>query len=152
MPNMKSIIQSHNRKILNSQPINTTDSCNCRIRSNCPLNNKCNIKNVIYKASVESSGTTKDYIGSTGGSFKLRYANHISSFKHQAKRNATELSKHVWSLKDANKNFNIRWSILHTPRMNDNNINRVCSVCNLERLAIATADKSQTLNKKSQLT
>lgn len=152
MPNMKSIIQSHNRAILYKQPMITNEPCNCRVRSNCPLNNKCNIKNVIYKASVESGGTTKDYIGSTGGNFKLRYANHVASFKHPMKRNATELSKYVWSLQDAKKNFSITWSILHSPRMNSNNINRICSICNLERLAIATADKNRTLNKRSQLT
>ena len=152
MPNMKSIIQAHNRKILNGHQQSTPNLCNCRVTSNCPLDNKCNIKNVIYKASVESSGITKDYIGSTGGPFKLRYANHISSFKHQTKRNSTELSKYVWSLKDGRKNFSIKWTILHSPKINDNNINRICTICNLERLAIATADKNRTLNQRSQLT
>ena len=44
--------------------------------------------------------------------FKERYRNHTASFRHQSKRNETELSKPIWALKDNNKPFNIKWRII----------------------------------------
>ena len=41
-----------------------------------------------------------------------RYQNHTASFRHQSKRNETELSKHIWALKDNNKPFNMKWRII----------------------------------------
>ena len=38
--------------------------------------------------------------------------NHIKSFTHKKYSNETELSKHVWRLKQNNKDFNINWSIV----------------------------------------
>ena len=32
--------------------------------------------------------------------FKTRYRNHTASFCHAKHRNSTELSKHIWTLKD----------------------------------------------------
>ena len=34
------------------------------------------------------------------------------SFSHESKRNNIELSKHIWQLKDQNKDFTISWKIL----------------------------------------
>ena len=50
--NMKVIIQAHNRRILNkcnvSQP---TPPCNCRIKSSCPVQGKCQVSG-IYRAII----------------------------------------------------------------------------------------------------
>ena len=76
MNNIKVIIQKHNKKTLNrilykeKNKTNDTPTCNCRSKNSCPLNNKCLIKNVIYKATVISNKETKEYIGSTGKTFK----------------------------------------------------------------------------------
>ena len=43
--------------------------CNCR-KEPCPLNNKCLISNIIYKAVLTSNKTTKHYVESTGNTFK----------------------------------------------------------------------------------
>jgi hypothetical protein len=44
------------------------------------------------------------YIGMTAATtFKERYANHISSFRHKKDSNKTELSKHIWKLKENNQ-------------------------------------------------
>jgi predicted GIY-YIG superfamily endonuclease len=46
------------------------------------------------------------YIGMTAATtFKERYANHTSSFRHNYKKdsNKTELSKHIWKLKENNQ-------------------------------------------------
>ena len=34
--------------------------------------------------------------------FKTRYRNHTASFRHAKHKNSTELSKHIWTLKDNN--------------------------------------------------
>ena len=56
--------------------------------------------NIIYKATVTTNNTndTKHYIGMTATTFKERYANHTSSFRHKKDSNKTELSKHIWKL------------------------------------------------------
>ena len=49
--------------------------------------------NIIYKATVTTNNTndTKHYIGMTATTFKERYANHTSSFRHKKrlKQNGT---------------------------------------------------------------
>ena len=47
--------------------------------------------------------------------FKERYANHTSSFRHKKDSNKTELSKHIWKLKEKNQDYTIKWSILKQP-------------------------------------
>ena len=48
-------------------------------------------------------------------SFKTRLANHKASFKAKEKRNATELSKHIWKLKENNKDYTLirKFSVKH---------------------------------------
>jgi hypothetical protein len=61
--------------------------------------------NIIYKATDTTNNTndTKHYIGLTETTFKERYANHTSSFRHKKDSNKTELSKHIWKLKENNQ-------------------------------------------------
>ncbi len=116
MDNLATIINAHNERIL--KPDNTpaaTRECNCpkKSKDNCPLNGKCLIKNIIYKAIITPvNSQPKQYIGLTSTTFKERLGNHNHSFKSRSKSNATELSKFVWKLKDQNTDFSIKWSIL----------------------------------------
>ena len=65
MENFKTKILNHNNKILNKPTFkNKEQTCNCRAEQ-CPLNENCLAKNLIYKATVETDNTTKCYIGST---------------------------------------------------------------------------------------
>ena len=50
-PNLKNMINGHNRDLFDSydQP---DLKCNCRVPSACPVDGKCQTKNVIYRASV----------------------------------------------------------------------------------------------------
>ena len=95
MNNVKSIITKHNAHIIrNSQSQNTeTDNCNCDNKNTCPLPKQCMTNNIIYKATVTTNNTndTKHYIGMTATTFKERYANHTSSFRHKKrlKQNGT---------------------------------------------------------------
>ena len=58
MPNIKSIINSHNHKILRSN--DTNKSCNCRDKISCPFNGECLYKGV-YKATILNGNETKEY-------------------------------------------------------------------------------------------
>ena len=113
MSNVKSIITSHNTRIIRkSQPQDiSAENCNCRNKLICPLQNKCMSKDIVYKATIFTGNTqdTKHYIGMTSNTFKERYRIHIKSFTHKKYSNETELSKHVWHLKLKKTDFTIKW-------------------------------------------
>ena len=146
LPNIKNIINSHNRKILKENKT-SIKNCNCRMKNKCPFDGHC-LKKGIYKATVLCSKGNKEYIGSTGVSFKVRYNQHKYSLDSK-KSNQTTLSKfYKINRKDIT---NIKWSILHEvneyiPDRNDN-----CSICNLERMAIAEMDREKSLNVRNEL-
>ena len=52
-----------------------------------------------------------DLYGITVENFKTRYRNHTASFRHSHLRNSTELSKHIWKLKDSKVNYSLSWRI-----------------------------------------
>jgi hypothetical protein len=77
------------------------------------MSNNCLIKSVVYKAEVKNdTGVIRDYIGMTSNTFKKRYYNHKTSFEDTSCVKSTELSKHIWNLKNKKRKFNIKWSIL----------------------------------------
>ena len=55
MPNMKSRINIHNKKVTKAKPSAQARTCNCINKSKCPLNNKCLSNNVLYKANITSA-------------------------------------------------------------------------------------------------
>ena len=116
MNNVRSIITSHNTRIIRKSQTQVTsvDNCNCRNKEACPLQNKCMNKDIVYKATISTSNAndTKHYIGMTSNTFKERYRNHIKSFTHKKYSNETELSKHIWHLKQNKTDFTIKWSII----------------------------------------
>ena len=57
------------------------------------------MQKVVYQATVESPMGKEIYIGVTANQFKTRFRNHTASFRNETKRNAIELSKHIWSLR-----------------------------------------------------
>ena len=99
---------------------------------------------------VTSNSNTKTYIGLTANSFKTRYNAHKSSFTHKDKRNSTELSKHIWQLKDNNTPYNITWKIIQHAQPYSTKTKR-CNLCLSEKYHIITANKSTTLNSRSEL-
>ena len=111
--------------------------------------NQCLISNIIYKATISTYKTTKQYLGSTGNSFKQRHRNHKSSFNNINKRHLTELSNYIWNLKDNKKDFKIKWKILNRTRQKFYT-KYGCKLCNLEKKEINKSNKNITLNKKSE--
>ena len=140
MNNTEQIIDNHNNCILNSSKhindtadnTNTKDTktCNCRQKNTCPLNGNCLQSSLIYQATVtrKDNSTTETYIGLTENDFKTRYRNHTASFRHTNLRNSTELSKHIWTLKENNINYYISWRILSS-RSPYNSANKRCNLC-----------------------
>ena len=86
LPNIKSIINAHNRKILYPSPTIGRRTCNCINISQCPLQQNCLSNNILYKAiitPVRENLETKVYYGIWETTFKLRYANHKKPFNHR---------------------------------------------------------------------
>ena len=152
MPNVKSVISSHNKKILST---NTTEQqqtekdCNCRNKTECPLEGKCLQKNVIYQATVTTNTTEETYVG-LATNFKERYRNHKCSLKLQKRRNETELSKYIWKLKDEKKPYSIKWKIIKKCQKY-NNITKKCNLCLSEKFIIIYKKHLCTLNKRNEL-
>ena len=99
---------------------------------------------------TESDTTGKNYIGLTEGTFKQRYTQHKLSFRNRNYSNSTELSKHIWTLKDNNTNFTINWSILATAPAYSYKSKR-CHLCLTEKLYLIRAKKPSLLKKRSEL-
>ena len=150
MPNMKSIISSHNKHVLSNADAPTPpDTCNCRKKPDCPLEGKCLQTNVIYQATVTTETTTETYVG-LATNFKERYRNHKTSFQHSHRKKETELSKYVWSLQDANKVFLIKWKILKKCKPYSN-ITKKCSLCLNEKFIIICQKELCSLNRRNEL-
>ena len=160
MNNTKQIIDNHNKRILKSSEHNDTPTsktkdnktCNCRQKDACPLDGNCLQPSVIYQATVTSKDnpTPETYIGLTENEFKTRYRNHIASFRHTRSRNSTELSKHIWNLKDNNIDYSISWRILSSTKAY-NSASKRCNLCLKEKLLIICRPDISTLNKRNEL-
>ena len=151
LPNVGAYIRSHNRRQL--EVPEAPKPCNCRIKANCPLGGQCQTKSVIYSAVVtptEPNSTPVTYIGATEPPFKLRFANHQTSLRQERYKNATELSKHVWQLKDNGKDFSISWKILERARPYSNTSKR-CGLCLAEKLRLILTRDPTTLNSRTEL-
>ena len=149
MKNIKSIIQSHNTRLLtqNSTPDNQT-GCNCRVKDQCPIQGSCQ-KSLVYKATLTTSSGKKTYIGSTNN-FKNRYSAHKNSFKTEKYKNATALSAYIWE-NDLGPNPPIRWEVvkLVTPYLPGN---KSCELCLAEKVAIGRHSVDpECLNKRTEL-
>ena len=73
LPNMKSFINAQNKQILNESN-NEPKLCNCKKNTIFPFNKKCLLKGVFTK---QQNFETKEYIGSTGVSFKTIFNQHM---------------------------------------------------------------------------
>ena len=148
LPNIACIIAGHNKKKLEEQTAD--EQCNCRVKTDCPLNGQCQASSVVYEATVTSNNDKKTYIGLSETSFKTRYANHRTSFKHERYRNSTELSKYLWRLKEEGKEFNLEWKIVERARAYST-VGKRCGLCLAEKHRIITSDKAENINKRAEL-
>ena len=151
--NMKAIIDGHNKSILKKQDVvQPTDTCNCIIKDQCPMNGDCLAENTIYEATLTTDDENiqpKTYIGLAETTFKKRFANHKKSFNHERYKNETELSKEFWKQKHNNKNPKVTWRIVRKCKPFSRSSLR-CNLCLSEKLEIAMR-KNDLLNSRSEL-
>ena len=84
---------------------------------------------------VPINNTSETYIGLTENDFKARYRNHTASFRHTKHRNSTEISKHIWALKDSNIDYSISWRIISSSSPYNSSSKR-CNLCLKEKFLI----------------
>jgi len=116
------------------------------------LDGKCLTTSIVYKAEVKATGSDieKNYIGLTEGTFKQRHYGHVSSFKNQKQEKSTGLSKYIWNRKRDGETCEVKWSIMRRAAPYSNRTKR-CDLCLTEKLMISEAEKSSSLNKRSEL-
>ena len=150
---MKSIISSHNLKVLKEDSKNTNSKCNCINKVQCPLNGNCLAENIIYEAKITSDQRNYKesvYFGLSETTFKKRYANHLKSFNVKNYQKNTELSKEFWRIKEMKYTPKITWRIVR--RCSPYNLNtKQCQLCLSEKLEIALYKGDNLLNKKTEL-
>ena len=114
------------------------------------MDGSCNVQNIVYQAEVTTPTTRETYIGLCDTTFKLRYRNHICSFRNERYRNAVELSKHVWNLKDQNIKFDIKWRKVKQA-CSYSNVTKKCNLCLWEKYFIICKPEMSTLNNRNEL-
>ena len=116
MSNFASIVNSHNKKIINNNiPKPSAPTCNCRSKTSCPLYGNCLQSNRVYICKIDTPNITENhphYIGSTENTFKDTFYKHKISFKYASKSDAKKLSNFVWENKHPNTETNLVWNIL----------------------------------------
>ena len=158
-PNMKSIITGHNKKILKSNQDAPPPTCNCRSKTKCPLEGKCQQGAIVYKASVSSDNSNSTltrtdavYIGGTEN-FKVRHSDHKADFNNRARKHRTKLALHIWTLKDYKVPHSIKWEVQARASQYTSG-SRSCDLCLTEKLHILETHKkfpNLTLNKRSEI-
>ena len=92
------------------------------------------MEGIVYQATVKESETNniETYIGLTADPFKNRYGNHLKSFKNKIYISDSELSKHIWKLKDEKKSYTISLKIIDRGRP-FNPSTKICQLCTREK-------------------
>ena len=134
--NIRSIITTHNQKVLSTKTKEKQLPCNCQ--SQCILPGNCRAECVVYKATANHPASPAQYIGSTSNEFKVRFRNHKASFKNENKKSETALSQYVWAnqlnTNDKNENItpSIKWEILKSCQLYKGG-QQACDLCTTEK-------------------
>ena len=162
-PNMKQIISSHNRKVLDESKPPVPDAekprtCNCprakREAGECPLQGKCLEPNVVYQAKVverkvDGQEEVELYVGSTND-FKPRLRNHEKSFNHERYGHETVLSSHIWECKGRGSTCTVSWRVLDRGQP-FNPVTKICKLCVREKFYIIRKPHLATLNHRKEV-
>ena len=146
---MKKAITRHNIQVLKSEEEPIQPGCNCSgVMGPCPLDGQCLVSGVVYRATVEDdNNNSSTYTWLTSNTFKKRY---YAIFENDDHENPTTLSSHIWDLKNKNKNYNIKWSIIDRAK-NFNPATKKCRLCLKEKYYIIFQPDGATLNQRSEL-
>ena len=137
MNNAKQIIDNHNKQILKSYTqANDTATANPNTTQN---KKTCNC--LQHNRNIHQTHRKR---------LQNKIPNHTASFRHSKHRNSTELSKHIWTLKDNNIEHYFSWHILssHSPY---NSSSKRCNLCLKGKFLIIYRPKLSTLKKRNEL-
>ena len=152
--NKKSIINSHNKKVLHqNRPCSNEQKSHCIKKELCPLNVNCQAENIACEATITCNEQTYGeniYIGIGETTSKKRYSNHKRSFNLAVYKNDTELSKEFGKIKRRNSVPEIKWRIL-TKCFPLNHSSLRCNLCLNDKLEIALFKGNNILNKRTEL-
>ena len=115
-----------------------------------PLDGKCLVECIVYDAAVFTANQTKIYFGLAEDDFKSRYNNRTLSFPSKGYKHRNDLSNYIWSLKDSNTEFSLKWRI-KTKAVPYKWGSRKCDLCLAEKVAIARYEEVGLLNKRTEL-
>ena len=119
--NMSQIIKGHNKKIVQKETQETLE-CNCRVKTDCPLNGDCRKESVICKCTAAACNSKKVDLELTEGELKKqRYYDQVKSFKNEFYANSTTLSSYIREIKKR-KNVAppLTWEVLQTTKTYSN--------------------------------
>ena len=160
MKNIKSHIDKHNRALLAPKKPENKKTCNCRKKSECPMNGECLTEAIVYQADVEfkdnnnnSANTNtkvKTYFGNTGRPFKKRFYEHQEGIRHKNSKKQTALSNFCWKLKEKGSQYEIKWSIKTKAHPYTAGA-KACDLCLSEKLAILQGEKKTMLNSRNEI-
>lgn len=158
LPSVKAKVNQHNKKILQkdsgeTRNNETVKTCSCPRNTECPLNNSCYEKDILYSAELNSNLPNygaKVYKGICSTTFKERLGNHKKAFNHEEYEQESELSKEVWKIKREGGEFHIKWNKEATHRSYRPE-GRSCRLCDNEKLVIALYEGNNMLNKRNEI-
>ena len=110
----------------------------------------CTADNVMWLGNYLKSNIILYYIHIYVGSFKTRWQGHKTSFKHERYKTSTKLSLYIWSLKEKNVPYSIKWSIIGRASTY-NPATKKCRLCLLEKFFILYHPAKSKLNSRSEL-
>ena len=116
---------------------------------------KCQQDGVIYQTVVthinkQTNEEEKNaYVGMTGNTFKGRYTKHKSSFNLKHKEHETELSKHIWKLKDQGITYQLQSKIIDRAKT-FSPVFKTFQICTLERYYLILRPDLWTLNSNTE--
>lgn len=73
--------------------------CNYRIKTYCPMEGNCMVKNLVYVAKTEVQNNVNEesrYIGASKNKWQKRYYNHRLSSKNKIYENTKAQSTYYW--------------------------------------------------------
>ena len=108
---------------------------------------------IVYRAEVTSDNNTKISLMITErqrASLKPDTTTTLNPSGIKKYCSETELSRHIWSLKDNNINYMLRWAIGSFASPYKCGSKR-CDLCLTEKLYIIKADTRHLLNKRNEL-
>ena len=123
--------------------------CNCR--NVCQVPGQCRLSSVIYQATVTTdSNKVETYTGLTEGGIRERISRHNLSFRNKVYCNKTELSKHIWYLKEKGDNLEIKWEA-KSKAQSYHPASKICKLCISEIYTIIFKSERASLNKRSEI-